>query len=234
MAAIEYMIRKSTLNSIPDAHVASVCPGQPAGMEDVLERIAEHDSTVSRPDVLCVLEDFFLAIERLLLEGRNVNTPLASFRVSIRGQFGDVDDVFDPTRHQVVPTVSAGPRLRKAVASRANVQKQEAAEKPLPKPTRYVDIHTGARNSALTSGGMGRVIGYRLSFDPADAQQGLFFIAADNSATRVEIVGRNKPGELLFTVPVLAPGDYTLEVRAIFNETLQVRSGRLEAALTVA
>lgn len=234
MAAIEYMIRKSTFSNLADAYVAKVCPGQPAGMEEILERIAEHDSTVSKPDALCVLEDFFLAVERLLLEGRNVNTPLASFRVGVKGLFAGPDDAFDPTRHRIVPCVSAGPRLRQTVAERATPLKQETSDKRTPKPTGYVDVNTGARDSTLTPGGMGQVLGYRLSFDPADAQQGIFFRGADGSASRVEVVGRNKPSELLFTVPLLAPGTYTLEVRAILNDNHEVRSGQLEAALIVA
>jgi len=234
MAAIEYVIRKSTLSTTPEAYVASVCPGQPADMEEVIERITEHDSTVSKPDILCVLEDFFLAVERLLLEGRNVNTPLASFRVSIKGFFDGLNDAFDPTRHRLVARVSAGPRLRSAVTDRAAALKQEEVGKRTPKPNGYVDVNTGAHDSTLTPGGLGQVLGYRLSFDPADSEQGIFFIAADKTATRVETVGRNKPGELLFTVPVLAPGSYTLEVRAILNDNHEVRGGQLAATLIVA
>jgi hypothetical protein len=234
MAAIEYVIHKSTLSTLTDAYTASVCAGQPVDMEEIIERIAEHDSTVSKPDVLCVLEDFFSAVERFLIEGRNVNTPLASFRVSIKGLFNGLNDAFDPTRHRIVPRVSPGPRLRKVVDSRAEALKQEEAGKRSPRPNEYVDVNTGAHDSTLTSGGMGQILGHRLSFDPADPQQGIFFVAADSSASRVQIVGRNRPSELMFTVPVLAPGSYTLEVRAILNDNHEVRSGRLEAALLVA
>jgi len=37
-----------------------------------------------------------------------------------------------------------------------------------------------------------------LKFDPADANQGIFFVAEDGSATRMDIAGRNKPSELMF------------------------------------
>ena len=179
------------------------------------------------------MEDFFIAVERLLLEGRNVNTPLASFRVGIQGLFEGPNDAFDPSRHRVVPRVSPGSRLRKTVATRALAVKQETI-KCSPSPNEYVDVNSGAHDSALTSGGMGQLFGYRLNYDPADAQQGIFFIAADGSEKRVEIVGRNKPRELMFTVPALAPGSYTLEARTILNDNHEVRRGRLDAALTVA
>jgi hypothetical protein len=231
--AIEYVIRKSTLRSIPDAHVACVRPGQPAEMEDVIERIAEHDSTVSKPDILCVLEDFFNAVELLLLEGRNVNTPLVSFRTSIRGLFTGPNDTFDASRHRLLPRVASGSRLRNTIAARAEVVKQELIP-CLPSPNEYVDVNSGAHDSTLTPAGMGQLFGYRLSFDQADPEQGLFFLAAGGGETRVEVVGRNKPGELMFLVPALAAGTYTLEVRTVLNDNHEVRRGQLKAVLTVA
>ncbi len=92
---------------------------------------------------------------------------------------------------------------------------------------------SGERNSVLTAGGMGQLTGHRLKFDPADANQGIFFVAEDNSATRVEIVGRNKPGDLMFTVPALSPSDYRAEVRVIMSGGVQIRTGALLAMLTV-
>ena len=50
----------------------------------------------------------------------------------------------------------------------------------------------------------------------------------------MDVVGRNKPGELMFIVPAgLASGDYTLEVRATIHGSEDVRTGALGATLTV-
>jgi len=85
----------------------------------------------------------------------------------------------------------------------------------------------------LTPGGMAQVTGHRLKFDPADAAQGVYFVAEGGGETKVDVVGRNKPAHLMFIVPQgLAPGDYTLEVRAtVYSE--DVRTGALDAVLTV-
>ncbi len=49
------------------------------------------------------------------------------------------------------------------------------------------------------------------------------------------VVGRNKPGELMFMVPDgLAPGEYTLEVRVVFQGGTELRRGALDKVLTVA
>ncbi len=98
----------------------------------------------------------------------------------------------------------------------------------------YIDLNTGERNGILTSGGMGQLVGHRLKIDPADATQGIFFVPATGAAIKVEIVGRNKPADLMLMVPTgVVAGNYTLEVRATVNQSSDVRTGRLNATLTV-
>ena len=70
----------------------------------------------------------------------------------------------------------------------------------------------------------GRLVGHRLKFDPADANQGAFFVAPAGEA-RVQVVACNKPGELIFMVPALPAADYTLEVRATVHGSEDVRTG---------
>jgi hypothetical protein len=48
----------------------------------------------------------------------------------------------------------------------------------------------------------------------------------------VVVVGKNKPGGLIFMIPTLPAGEYTIEVRAAFGD--EIRSGALDATLTVA
>jgi len=130
------------------------------------------------------------------------------------------------------------------------VSKQEAV-KPKPNPLEYTpstgpwsfgpgtkgsgrcNINTGERNSVLTPGGMGQLVGHRFKFDPADPEQGVFFVAPDgSSSTRVSLMGKNMPGELMFLVPdTLVAGDYLLVVRADFTKE-DVRMGTLEATLS--
>ncbi len=205
-----------------------------AELEDVIKHIIQQGSTVTRPDIVSVLEDFFTAIESMVLEGMNVNTPSANYGASIKGIFDGQADGYDPSRHQIAPKVTAGKRYRKAIKEQAQAAKQEAV-KPKPNPLEYTDINSGERNSVLSPGGMGQVIGHRLKFDPADPEQSVFFMAPDgSSSTRVDVVGKNKPGELMFMVPdSLSPGDYMLVVRAGFGED-DVRIGALETTLTVA
>jgi hypothetical protein len=189
-------------------------------------------STITHADILAVLKNYQMAIESLLLEGYNIVTPTANYRVSVKGSFNGQSDGFNPARNAIEATLSPGLQLRRTVQERASAQKQEANERR-PKLLDYLDLNSSELNSRVTPGGMGQIVGYRLKFDPTQSAQGLFFIAADGSATQVSVVGKNTAAELMFLVPAgLTPGDYSLELRTTMGNHV-IRTGTLAATLTV-
>jgi hypothetical protein len=190
--SINYILVENNLTSDPDDYAARVQPAGTAELQDVIERIIMQGSTVTRADIVSVLEDYHTAIEALVLEGVNVNTPGANYSASIRGVFEGPADGFDPARHQVRAAVRPGKRFRKAVQGRAQAVKGEAML-PRPNPVEFTDVNTGERNSMLTPGGMAQVIGHRLKFDPADAAQGIYLVAEGGAEIKVDVVGSNKP-----------------------------------------
>ncbi len=231
---IAYVLFENNLTEAPNDYMAMVQPTGTAELENVIQRMIERGSTVTKADILSVLEDYYSAIESMALEGVNVNTPLANYGVSIKGIFNGADDSYDPSRHQVAGTVSPGKRYRKTIRERAQTSKREA-RKPAPNLVVYVDINSGERDSLLTLGGMGQIIGHRLKFDSTDPLQGIFLIGADGVEAKIATVGKNMPSELMFLIPSILPtGEYTLEVRAAISSGEDVRTGRLDAVLTIA
>nr|VFJ66723.1 MAG: protein of unknown function (DUF4469) with IG-like fold [Candidatus Kentron sp. DK] len=79
--------------------------------------------------------------------------------------------------------------------------------------------------------------GYRLKFDPAKADEGIFLVPAETGGgkeARITQVQKNKPGQLIFlNPPNVKKGDYHLEVRARMRDSGEIRIGRLDAILTV-
>jgi len=53
-----------------------------------------------------------------------------------------------------------------------------------PVPETYHDVASGTSNATLTPNSVGRVTGRNLKLDPADPQQGVFFIGADGAERR--------------------------------------------------
>lgn len=230
---IEYVITENHLPTNPTGYAARVLPARIIEFEDLVDRVARSNTTVSKSDVLSVLQDFCAAIQTLLLDGMHVNTPVANFRPTVTGTFIDQSDSFDPTRHRVVVRVTSGKSVRQVIRN-ARVSKV-LGEKPKPKPVTYIDGATGVRNATVTPGRPGRLVGENLRYDVTDPAQGIFFIRrADGAATRVEELVWSQPAHLAFIVPALAAGDYKLEVRAVPNGNHELRVGALDNVLTVA
>jgi len=98
----------------------------------------------------------------------------------------------------------------------------------------YTDINSQTTNSIVTAGGIGQIVGEELKFNPANAAEGIFFTAANGTATKVTVIASRTEGKLMFSIPALAPGSYTLEVRKGYGTTnIVVRSGSLQDALQV-
>ncbi|MCK4341067.1 MAG: DUF4469 domain-containing protein [Phycisphaerae bacterium] len=110
------------------------------------------------------------------------------------------------------------------------------AVKPSPNPIEYRDIGTDTTNDTVTVGNIGQLSGSRLKFDPAEADEGLYFVADAGGETKVPTVQKNKPSQLVFLVPNLVAGTYHLEVRARMGSgtsARELRIGRLDSTLTV-
>ena len=230
---IHFTIRSNKMVGKKDEYAAQVRPAFTADVEDVVERMTQQGCALSKAAVLGVLEMFFSTTERMVLDGINVTTPLVNIHASITGTFKGRDDRFDRRRHRIEARVTPGRRLRRTVRLYARAVRDAGRSCPVPAPVFYEDLESGRKDSALTPGGLGRVYGTRLKFDPADPRQGVFFVAGDGRATRVGPSAENHPKQLIFLVPPLAPGDYALEVRARAEDSGDVRTGRLHYTLTV-
>ncbi len=84
-----------------------------------------------------------------------------------------------------------------------------------PNPLELLDVNSKNVNGALTPGGLCNLFGSGLKFDETDPSQGIFVISEDGQEVRVQVVSVNRPRLPSFQLPMLAPGVYELEVRAI-------------------
>lgn len=227
--AIHYSLHENKLKG-GDTYMALVRSIGTLDQDALMARMERRGTTLTLEDVMASLQLATEIIVEALLEGYNVVTPTANFSASIKGVFADLDDSFDPSRHSLEAKVNVGATLREAFGG-ATVEKTESITYA-PKPSTFTDYATELKNSTATPGNGARVRGNRLKFDPADPAQGLFFVATDGTETAVTQIMTNKPSELVFLVPTLPAGDYTLVVRALFHK--DVRSGTLKYTLTVA
>ncbi len=231
---IQFVLMENHLTSDPSDYMARVISTGTAEFEDLVNDIIKGGSTVTRPDILAVLDAYHRAITSRLREGFRVLTPVTNFSVTIQGRFEGISDSFDPSRHLIQPNCTPSATLRRSFQDGSvSVTKQETSRAD-PNPEEFYDFTSESKNGVVTPGGPARLIGHRLKFDPSDSRQGIFFIAADGSETRVAMMMRNKPAELMFMIPSpLASGDYTIEVRTITTKDDKVRQGTLREVVSV-
>ncbi len=232
MNNIQYiLVRNETLLSSKRC-TARVLSAGTADLNAVVDLMVDRGSSLLKSEIISVLDEFQHAIEKLLLDGKTVVTPLANFRVGLHGIFENEADSYESGRHQLVAQAHAGNQLRRAIAQQAQATRTEGLVLP-PNPIRYHDISTGQENLTATPGHTAWLYGYRLRVDPADPRQGIYFIAADGTAIRIEEISWNMPGRLIFINPALPAGEYRLEVRTLNYAGDEVQSGPLPDKLVV-
>lgn len=209
--------------------------------QDILDEMEWHSTTLTRTDMLAFLESQERAIIRALLKGKKVVTNLVHYQLSVKGTFVDEDDTLDDERHAVGASVSLGPVLRREINNNSVLLEKEHATKPQPRLDRHTNLHNGDSNDVLSPTYMARVQGDKLSFDPADPEQGLFLVphangngpVADPTPIRVEDLARLTNREIIYRVPDnLVAGHYKVEVRRRFGQT-RLGTGTLAEILTV-
>ena len=228
---IQYTLSENLLTPDPNDYKATVIANRTADMDAVIDRMVQSGSTITRADIVSVLEEFQAALESLLAEGASVVLPFTQYSCSIKGIFTGPTDSFSANRHQLCPVTAPGKRLRKLYQSGLPTEKITPAP-ATPQLLEYLDVSSNERNSILTPGGMGQILGTHLKVDPKDRQEGIFLIAEDGTESQISTLGQNKPASLIFLLPnALAAGEYTLEVRAKFSS--QLRTGKLNWPLRV-
>jgi hypothetical protein len=113
--------------------------------------------------------------QEALRDGFTITTDDVNYKVDIAGVFNGKDDVFDPARHQIRVNPRLGRGFTGILRDISPTKLNEVVDHSKPNPTDFVDMKSSTINATLSPGGIGRIKGMRLSFDEADAEQGIFF-----------------------------------------------------------
>lgn len=228
--AIKYYLQPNPITPDPNDQSARVVSNQVHDLESITKEMLKRGSTVTEADVLAVLKVFFEVVTDEVAEGNNVNLPLVNIKPSVNGVFTSATDSFDASRHITKASITAGILLNQKMSGAVVEKTTQATAGPV--LIEFTDINSQNTNSILTSGGIGQIIGEELKFNPANAAEGIYFVASDGTATKVAIVASRTEGKLVFSIPTLAVGTYTLEVRKGYGSaTIVVRTGSLPDAL---
>ncbi|WP_282035879.1 DNA-binding domain-containing protein [Saccharicrinis aurantiacus] len=227
---LRYGVIANHLTADPDDLMGVVTDNDTITTEKIVEMMAGKGSTVTKAEALSVIEEYEYAIVNAIKQGNNVNTELFKIYPSISGVFINDEDTFTASRHAVKLNLNAGPRLASAVSD-IELRKVEV-KGSMPVIQKITNVKTGAVNEDFTSGQLLSIMGSHIKFDEEDAEQGVFFIAADKSETRASNVFKNKPSELLVFAPEGLSGVFTIEVRLKARRSSTLRVGRSNFDMT--
>jgi hypothetical protein len=231
-SAIRYSLRENGLRRDNGANfIARVHRYKTVGHDEFIDLMTERNTTVTRQDVLVVLDLMEETLKNLLRRGDCVSTRLFKARVSIRGGFTAADSDFDPSAHTVFVSMSAARPFKDAVVKETHTEKVDNPEF-LPVIVSLSDFGSLTENSLVTPGNTAQLKGSHLDFGDADAE-GLYFISeADRNRTvKADIVHYQAGKRIVFTVPALEPGGYQLVIRRASGH--EIREGSLKAVVTV-
>jgi hypothetical protein len=232
-STIRYSLRENRL-PVPNA---PACVAQVHGYKtvtrDMLVAImANANTTVSRQDIIVVLDLLESTVKQELLNGNRVVTNLFSACVSITGGFDSPDAEFDKTTNRVKVNMNTARGLQNWVDYAARTEKIRGKAR-VPEVDRVFDFTSATANATVTPGAMAELKGCNLFLTGSDSGEGIYFVEEEtNTAVKVETIHRKTSGTVLFTVPAgMTAGTYTVSVRCGFGSEL--RTGSLKQSISV-
>ncbi len=228
---VKYYLTLNDLTPAPDDYRAVVQVNDTKNLEYLINKMISRGSTVTKAEALSTIEEYYVALNETLEEGHGINTPVYSIAPKIKGVFYK-DDRFDQSKHKLNLRLIANDRLKNALR---NMKLEKVAT---PQRVAYIkeyeDAASSTVNSVLTPGETACIKGKMLRFDQTDPRQGIFFQAQNGNEFKAKTILRNKPGEIIFTVPAaLKKGDYNLQVKKVRKEGGAIETATLATTLTV-
>mgnify|MGYP000450981006 CR=1 FL=1 len=138
--SIKYSLILNHLTDDPEDHMTVVQDQQSRIIDDIIDEMVDRGSTVTKADILSVVEEYQAVIAKFLENGDSINTPLFQTSVSIEDQ----TDSFDRSRHYVRLNVNPGSRIGE-IAESLPVKEQPTLEI-------FKDFGSDTRDEPLTPG----------------------------------------------------------------------------------
>ena len=233
---LKYTLTQNTLNTASQDYIARPIDADSHDIDDLLEKMTEAGSTVTRTDLLAAFNLISEAFALVIKQGGTINTDLFKSSFSITGTFDDATEHFDPKRHQLHLKLRPGKALQRAL-QQVQLHKAAAPERR-PHILEVRDSTTHSRNDRITPGGAIQLVGSLLKIEGTDAGVGVFLHATDGSSShKADVLIQNKPSLVIAQLPdAIPPGSYQLSVGTQYSgaHTLkEPRSTAFDRLLTV-
>jgi len=171
-------------------------------------------STITKADILAVLNNFEKAVRNICLEGNKVTIgEFMQFTPSMSGKFESELDGFDPSKHELYVTAQISSVFNNEFELSSTCEKVSSVEKK-PNLIQVADVGTGELNKVVTKGDIISIGGENLKFDETEPDEYLRFVNKTNQADFISIIKFQKKTdkELVFLFPDTAITEGYFEV----------------------
>ena len=229
--SLKISIRKNTLPACPSPFIVRSDSSEVVEFDKFVDIMAQGRTTLSKTEILGAMQLYMEELEKQLVEGRTVKTPTGSFFLCAAGSLESVDEAFLPkdqaSGHEVRLHHRMDRSFEQSILSHLEIVREEKVDLAVPRIKAVVTAGTEPLG-ALLPGGMLQVQGLRLRFDPKDARQGVFFVAASGAEERSPFYPMIQPSVVLASLPASLPvGTYAVALRAAVNGK-DLREARFE------
>lgn len=228
---VPYILRKNHLTAREDDYSAKPVVFESLNQEELVKRVVAKHSSLNETDTLMAVKAYEAVISEELIAGHNIISPMCNISLSISGVFDREVTEFDPEMHKINLNYKPGIDF-KNITEQINLVKITAAE-IIPEIELFEDAESKTQNEKITPGEAGTIKGNKLKINTEDAEEGIFFVAEDETSFKVVNFLRNKPAEIIFMIPdTLTTGKYHLQLRSKMDGK-SLRIGELDFELSV-
>lgn len=231
MSNMNYYLRKNPLStSDENRYMACVSKKDTLRQSQVVEHMLKRNTTVSRQDIIVVLDLLKETVIDLVTDGFPVIMDLFKARAGIKGGFTSLEDEFDKNRHRVSLNLNAAPSFKKELTEKAAFEKASRMMKK-PELGQVYDYRTRSVSTELNAGSLISLTGRQLLPEEGDPR---VFLRAEGAEDLIEITDLHDVTErrILCSLPEdLAAGTYILkvvtgegdeEVNVVYGESLSI------------
>lgn len=207
---LKYNLTENPLTEREDDFTAHVHPAQTITKDDLVDEILKKGTTLTRTDILAVINAQNEATVDLVKRGCSINFDLYNISYSISGTFEGPLDTFDTARHKLHVNITMGTLIRDAV-SEIKLEKT-ATTANLPTILEVRDSVSGTVDTKLTPGGVVEVYGTHIKIEGTNSACGLYFVSETGTAVKAATLVQNKPSTVIAIIPILASGNHHIKL----------------------
>lgn len=196
---IKYALNPNKLKTgLKNSYLAKVQSRGSVDLEGIVDRICFPGSGITRSEAKGVLMELNHAIESSLKEGYTVNLPFVKIKPSIRGQFLNSSDYFNPRQHQLCFTTSPGKSL-KDLGKEIKLQKTHKSPKK-PSIHQLINKHTKEELKELKALLLVEIKGSNFRFPKDDEQVGVY-LESEEEAIKLQMISHKNASSLMVLLP---------------------------------